>query len=81
MHSSEPARKKLKTRVDTDVAVSKDNAKSLVQPVDIRRDLVFASDTSTCKPDESATGGVATVNPNSLTLLVLDTSNRLFVTG
>ena len=82
MHSGEPARKKVKTRHDTYVDGLQDNARTLVQPVDIPRDLSFASDTSPSKLAPSTTSElVATVNSNSFTVFVLDVKNRLFMTG
>ena len=82
MHSGEPVRKKVKTRNDTDVDGLQDNAKTLVQPIDIPRDLSFASDTSPSELAQSTTSElVATVKSNSFTVFVLDVENRLFVTG
>ncbi|KAL3146706.1 hypothetical protein ABBQ38_014695 [Trebouxia sp. C0009 RCD-2024] len=81
MHTGEPARKKAKTRIDTDTDVAglQDDATAPVQPFDTSKDLSFASDTSTCELAQSTTDVVATVKSNSFTVLVLDAEDRLFV--
>lgn len=83
MHTGEPARKKAKTRIDTDTDVAglQDDATAPVQPFDTSKDLSFASDTSTCELAQSTTDVVATVKSNSFTVLVLDAEDRLFVIG
>lgn len=81
MHSGEPARKKVKTKIDTDEAGLQDHGKALVQPFDTSKDLSFASDTSTCELAQSTVDVAASVKSNSFTVLVLDTEDRLFVTG
>ena len=83
MHSSEPARKKVKLVTDIDSLQS--TTKSLPQPVNlVPRDLSAVPDHAvpdTCELAESSAGAVAAVKPQSFTVFVLDTQTRLFVTG
>lgn len=78
MHSSEPARKKVKLVTDIDSLQS--TTKSLLEPVDlVPRDLSTVPDT--CELAESSAGAGAAVEAHSFTIFVLDTQTRLFVTG
>lgn len=78
MHSSEPARKKVK--LVTDIDPLQGTTKSLLQPVDVvPRDPSAVPDT--CELAGSTAGAVAAVETQSFTVFVLDTQTRLFVTG
>lgn len=79
MHSSEPARKKVK--LVTGVNSLQSTTKSLVQPVDLApRDFSAVADTGDLA--ETSAGAVAAVEPpQSFTVFVLDSQTRLFVTG
>lgn len=77
MHSSEPARKKVKLAPDVDVL--QDTAKSLAKPLDlILRDPSVAD---ACELAESTTSAVAATESQSFSVFVLDMQSRLFVTG
>ena len=77
MHSSEPARKKVKLVSDVDLLQG--NAKSLVKPVDVI--LRDPNTPNTCELAASTTSAVAVVNSQSFRVFVLDIESRLFVTG
>ncbi len=82
MHSSEPARKKLKLSGDLDKA--QEALKARTDAVESKREPSNATDTcdsSVCKQNPPDSAASTASDPEPIAIFVLDTDSRLFATG